>query len=279
MSKAMLKRLIGGVVTASGVERLRDRSWQANHQHPLVVLCFHRVTDAIPEDPITISKARFRAIIAAIARDYRPMAYDPLVDCLMSGAPWPRRAVAITFDDGYLDNYTTAAPILREHGVPATFFVAANLVGSDTVLPWEQHLAGQVPWMTWDHVRELDRHGFKIGAHTLSHCDLGRVQGAEAEREIRESKSKIERELGTPVRHFAFPFGSLKNINEANMELIRAAGYDSCCSAYGGIIRSAVDRYRIPRLPVNHWYKNLYELEFEMRILAPWKWQYRPVTF
>ncbi|MGH6630042.1 MAG: polysaccharide deacetylase family protein, partial [Burkholderiales bacterium] len=151
MYKRLLKRGLQRLLELSGVEQLRDSVWQRHALHPACILCFHRVTDAIPEDGITITPGRFAVVIEAIARDYAPVSLRSLVENIEQGRPWPRRAVAITFDDGYLDNYEIAAPILKKFSVPCTFFVAAHLMGSETVLPWDRHLAGKVPWMQWFH--------------------------------------------------------------------------------------------------------------------------------
>lgn len=271
MSKRILKRAILHALRFSGAERLRDFVWERQSLHPACILCFHRVTDAIPEDGITVTPSRFTAIIEAIARDYAPVSLRSIVENIEQGRPWPRRAVAITFDDGYLDNYQVAAPILKKFAVPCTFFVAAHLVGSQTVSPWDRHLAGKVPWMQWSHLRELRDQGFDIGSHTLTHCDLGKAEGAEARREIEESGVVLERELGTRPDLFAFPFGSPANITESNLEIVRGS-YRCCCSAFGGILRGRVDPYRLRRVPVNRWFETLSDLHFELRLLAPWRW-------
>ena len=71
-------------------------------------------------------------------------------------------SLSITFDDGYLDNYEIAAPILREVGLSATFFVTTNFIGSEFVPFWDSDLPQQPGWMSWKQVRELADHGFEI---------------------------------------------------------------------------------------------------------------------
>jgi peptidoglycan/xylan/chitin deacetylase (PgdA/CDA1 family) len=256
----------------SGAESLRDHRWQSRRVLPATVLCFHRVTDKIPEDAITITTARFRGIVRRLAAEYRVVPYAEIVADLYQQRQWPPRTVAITFDDGYLDNFVEAAPILAEHDLHATFFCAADLIGSNTVLPWDEPLRGRVPWMTWDQVRQLQDQGFEIGSHTLSHCDLGQVRGAEAKRELVESKRKLEERLGRAVPLFAYPFGGPANLLEENLQLVREAGYTACCSAHGGLVLPASDPFRIHRVPVNNWFQTVSSLEFEMRSGAFWRW-------
>ena len=102
----------------------------------------------------------------------------PLADAvkmLHAGGP-PEKLVAITFDDGYLDNATTAAPILKELDVPATFFISTDMIGGGRPFPHDV-LRDRVPQdhMSWDDVRSLAAQGFDIGSHTCSHADLGAV--------------------------------------------------------------------------------------------------------
>jgi peptidoglycan/xylan/chitin deacetylase (PgdA/CDA1 family) len=270
--KSVAKRALYVSIHRSGLEWTRDQLWLRQGRMHASVLCFHRVTDRIPEDAITISTARFRAIIEAVAAEYRPVAFTRMVDDLHTSRPWRERHVAVTFDDGYIDNYECAAPILEECGVPATFFVTSGFIGSSSIAPWDTSLAGRVGWMNWEHVRELRGRGFDIGSHTLTHCDLGKAGYEEAHREIVESKKYLEDRLGEKVPLFAFPFGQPSNMTEENRALVRQAGYSGCCSAFGGLVAPGTDPFRIPRVPVNNWFRTVAELHFELRALAPWRW-------
>jgi peptidoglycan/xylan/chitin deacetylase (PgdA/CDA1 family) len=106
-------------------------------RHDLRILAYHRVLDtADPEgfrfDPelISASSDAFRQQLAIVKRRFAPMRFDELIDCLDRGRPVPRRAVLITFDDGYDDNYRYAWPILRDAGLSAMFFVSTGHIDS-----------------------------------------------------------------------------------------------------------------------------------------------------
>lgn len=101
------------------------------------ILAYHRVLDtAEPEDfrfdPELVSASReaFRAQLAIVARRCSPIRFDELIDRLDRGRAPPRRAVLITFDDGYDDNYRIAFPLLREAGLSAMFFVSTGHIDS-----------------------------------------------------------------------------------------------------------------------------------------------------
>ena len=103
----------------------------------LRILAYHRVLDSIEPadfsfDPelISASSDAFRRQLSIVKRRFAPMRFDELIDCLDRRRPVPRRAVLITFDDGYDDNYRHAWPILRDVGLSAMFFVCTGHIDS-----------------------------------------------------------------------------------------------------------------------------------------------------
>jgi peptidoglycan/xylan/chitin deacetylase (PgdA/CDA1 family) len=271
------KRLVRSAILQSetrlGIERLRDKRWAAQKILPAAVLLFHRVTDDIPEDGITVSKRTFRVMMENLARHYKPISLHALLDHRDRAEMWLPRTVVVTFDDGYRDNYEYAAPILEEFRVPATFFLTIDAIGSERVMPWDEHLKGRVPWMNWSQVLEMHSRGFEIGSHTLTHPDLGQLRGPRAWEEISGSKAKLEDHLGAEAPFFAYPFGRKENFCEENRELARKAGYRCCCSAYGGFFNLASDAFNLQRMGINSWLSSPSDLDFEIRIAAPWRWR------
>ncbi|MFN3325513.1 MAG: polysaccharide deacetylase family protein [Bryobacteraceae bacterium] len=176
---------------------------------------------------------------------------ETLVHCLANGSKGPgvpKRAVVIHFDDGYRDNASDAAPLLRAADLPAAFFIASGFI--DTSRSFE-HDKTKSPHrfenMTSEHVRQLAREGFEIGAHTVNHVDLGSVDAQTAVKEIVESRRALECILGAPVSLFSYPFGRPENITEDARTVIRDAGYRALFSAYGGAVQKKTDVLDIPR--------------------------------
>jgi peptidoglycan/xylan/chitin deacetylase (PgdA/CDA1 family) len=270
--KRIAKLTLLGLERQLGIEWLRDKVWTARKTLPAPVLLFHRVTDDIPEDGITVSRQRFRAVIRNLREHYRPISLSELLNCREHGRMWPARTVVVTFDDGYRDNYEYAGPILAEFKVPATFFATVDAIGTECVMPWDENLQQRVPWMTWSQVRELHAQGFEIGSHTLTHPDLGQVRGPRAWEEISKSKTRLEDALGARVSLFAYPFGGKRNFCEENRELVRQAGYRCCCSALEGFVTLKSDPFNLRRISVNNWYSDPSDLDFEIRLAAPWRW-------
>ena len=130
----------------------------------------------------------------------------------------PQKSVALTFDDGGLDNYEVAFPILVEHGLSATFFVITKTVGAP----------GQ---MTWDQLREMAAAGMSIQSHTVSHPDLPSASDSRLRSELVDSREAIRQALDRPVYALAYPAGSydLRVIPAA-----KAAGYVMAVSTSKG---------------------------------------------
>jgi len=107
------------------------------------ILMYHGISDYPFRFPVwtQLPTARFESHLAILsAAGYTVHRLADIVDCLVSGRPFPRRAVAITFDDGFASNATRALPLLEKYGAPATVFLTAELIGNDELI-WTDRLA------------------------------------------------------------------------------------------------------------------------------------------
>lgn len=135
--------------------------------------------------------------------------------------------VALSFDDGMDDNHAVVLPILREHGLRATVYVATGLIGKPN--PWMAPESG-ARMMTVPELRELVAAGFEIGAHTVTHPDLSSLGFEDCLREMRDSREALERTLGVEVRTFAYPSC---HYGPAAVEAVQAAGFAAAVTCQG----------------------------------------------
>ena len=137
---------------------------------------------------------------------FRTLRLGEAADCVRDGVPFPDRALAISFDDGYRSVYREAFPVLQQYGMSATVFLTVgdpDDAGTGARLP---AMEGR-EMLAWNEIQEMHRWGIDFGAHTLTHPDLTRLPRARAEAEICTSKATIEDALGAEVTSFAYPFG------------------------------------------------------------------------
>ncbi len=226
-----------------------------------VIVLFHRVDDRYPGTPINSTRSEFWKFLKFFKRFYTVISLRELLDRLLRGDD-VSNCLAITFDDGYLDNYSDAAPMLARLGLPACFFVVTGYIGSDCVPWWDEELGIPSEWMNWDQVRSLHAQGFEIGAHTMSHLDLGVSVGDVSFAEIAGSKARLEQELGAPVDFFSYPYGRRHQIAEENREAVRRAGFTCCLSAFGGAVKPGDSPYHLNRTPISPWYASPYQFGF-----------------
>lgn len=233
-----------GLLRSIGYFGLRDR--MAPYA---TVLTFHRVNDR-DDDSLTIHPRLFEELLDVLMREYRVVSLSCLRDMMRKRQPVPARTVAITFDDGYLDNFDVAAPILKQRHLPATFFVTSGYIGTTRQFFWDSSDSVSHPLMTWDHVRQLYAEGFEIGAHSVNHLNLGKCSPDVVRKEVVDCKRQIEDRLGSQVAGFAYPFGGLECMSDLTTQIVREAGFLSCCSNYGGKVTSHSDHFNIERTGV-----------------------------
>jgi len=217
----------------------------------ITVLLYHRVCDAL-RDPLTVGVEQFERQVADMARRCQVVSLDDVIAGRVSRRSI-RPIVAVTFDDGYRDNFAYAAPVLLRHGVPAAFFVCTELVGTARPLRHDLDKLGfAVATMDWDEVGRLREWGFTVGSHTQTHVNCAKDDPEVVAAEILGSKRRLEMQLGLKEVIFAYPFGKRDDFNEYWREFVRRAGYVACLSAYGGSNRRRVDRFNVVRTGISH---------------------------
>lgn len=164
------------------------------------ILMYHYVGDLPPEAGalrrgLTVSPARFaEQLDTLIANGYTPITLGQMTAGLLDDAPLPEKPVVLTFDDGYTDAYTVAAPLLSERALTGTFFLVSGFMD-------------QPGYLTWAQAAALRDAGMEIGNHSATHPDLSALPSAALSAEIEGAFATFESVLGVRPTSFAYPLG------------------------------------------------------------------------
>ncbi|MCJ8014596.1 polysaccharide deacetylase family protein [Paenibacillus sp. KQZ6P-2] len=123
----------------------------------------------------------------------------------------PDKPILITFDDGYLDNFSVAYPILKKLQMKATIFATSDFIGSPNHLNWSQ-------------IKEMEQSGsIEIGVHTRHHVELTKINQLQLVDEVCGAKQRLEKRLGHPTIAFAYPSGKF---NQDVVQVVKRAGFE-----------------------------------------------------
>lgn len=160
-----------------------------------------------------------------------------LVDALEGKRTLPPGAVVITFDDGRVNQYHNALPILKKFGFPATFF------------PFTHAMDRNKRYFTWAQLREMQEAGMSVGSHTSLHVRVDRMKDAkQMHAEVTGSRTLLGEKLGSAATEFfSYPFGALSTAGDS---AVRAAGYRAARAYGGGSWNALANRWRLRSQPM-----------------------------
>jgi peptidoglycan/xylan/chitin deacetylase (PgdA/CDA1 family) len=174
---------------------------------------------------------------------YRAINMKELLKFIDYQEPLPRKAVAITIDDGYRSVYDLAYPILKKHGFTATLFIYTDFIDNSPNA------------LTWEQLKELARAGFEVESHTITHADLTLKRKGESqanylqriERELRVPRELIRTRLGQDPVWLAYPYGRYNNVV---VSMAVEAGYRGGVTVTRGVTPFFTNPFRVGRIQV-----------------------------
>lgn len=189
---------------------------------------------------LSVDPFQFEQELGWLAQNgYHTITLEDLYDNLKSGKSLPPKPIILSFDDGYIDFYYNAYPILRKYNFSAVAFIPTGFIGKPA-------------YMTWSMIEEISRWGgVEFGSHGVNHKDLASLSELELVRELEESKKVLEEKTHHPVDFLAYPYGSF---NQRVVLAARKAGYKAATSTIFGEKQSgdglfALRRLRVPGMP------------------------------
>jgi len=207
------------------------------------ILMYHEVVDAEAVDDLArkiqrsylLTRDDFGQQLRMLAAaGYSTVSLDALAKPQKAPPAVGLRPIVITFDDGFAGNYRYAFPMLQQYGFTATFFVVSNKIADSNMLQWSE-------------LDEMARHGMTIGSHTANHCLLSTLDETRTRFELRESKHRIEQQLGRSVHYLSLPSG---DSNRWYPQVAEECGYWGGCSSRLGLNDANTDRWFWRRITV-----------------------------
>lgn len=208
---------------------------------------------------------RFANLLKKLRENCDFVNFEEAVRMVVNHEMVDKPTIAFSFDDGWRDCYTQIAPQLEKYGVNAMFFVNPNFADAadkedsayiENFTVNTTKSPGKHP-MTWEQMKDLQRRGFLIGAHTMDHYCINDDNIEELEYQIGRCKEVIEKRLGTSCNYFAFPYGRLEHANPKSIEIacrhykyvFSQSDYKHYFSFDGKVINR---RHFEPFWPINH---------------------------
>lgn len=213
------------------------------------ILLYHSISNDSAEGfrPWSVAPELFDAHMRYLRDEgYCALSISQMVRGLKQGI-LPPKPIAISFDDGLADFKTHALPILEKCAFSSTLYVVSGYINATSHWLFADG-EGTRPMLTWEQLREIDRAGVEIGAHSHSHPQLDTLAIDEAWREIARSKWQIEEHLEHPIESFAYPYGYH---TQGLRRLVQQAGFSSACAVKHAMSASDDDPFALSRIFIN----------------------------
>ena len=242
--KRVSRFLVTRMSCCAGLITPKDRE---NRLPSARIITYHSIQPGANND-FSVSVRGFWDQIAYLSDHYPVVSLGRIADWLEGKTGIEQTSVAVTLDDGFLDNFEHALPILRRYRIPCTVFLIQDL------------LTRRCTWMGKPVLGKKEIHamageGVEFGSHSRSHLSLASasLSAEQLEREVRGSKTVLETFLGIPISYFSYPYGTARDVDDRVVEAVRRAGYRLGCTSIHGkniastnpllLKRTKVERY------------------------------------
>lgn len=208
------------------------------------ILMYHYVSTP-PEDAdvyrvdLSVEPDRFAEQLAYLAANgFQTIDFYDLSRAVTMQQQLPPKPVILTFDDGYLDNYTTAFPLLEQYGFKGTFFIVTEFVDRE-----------REGYMTWWMIREIAQAGHRIEPHSRTHPDLSLQEREELIWQTLGPQETIAFHIGYTPRYFSYPSG---RYNEEVITILQELNFWGAVTTWSGKEHGYADRFEWTRLRVRN---------------------------
>lgn len=202
------------------------------------ILLYHHIAKKTPQNSYYVSPEIFEKQLKWLKENnFKVISMDELYQGISGKNSLPKKPVVITFDDGYVDNYKNAFPLLKKYAYTATFFVKTNTIGKGD--------------MSWQMLKEMQDAGMTIASHSMSHQDLKKMKIEDVDRELLGSKQVLEKNLGVEVKYFSYPLGAFSSQTAAEVKKIKYLAAFTVIHRVNQNIKTENDYYKLPRVHID----------------------------
>lgn len=199
------------------------------------MLYYHSVNPSEANEIIISPEKLKNQLMLIKSLGYNTITIDELNDYLTSNKNIPEKSIVISFDDGYMDNYTYAFPILKELNMKATIFLITSGIDDGY-------------YLSSDQIKEMASYGIDFESHTVSHKKLDTLTYEEQLSELKNSKITLENLLNKKINTIAYPFGAY---NEDTIKAAKEANYTLAFTTKYGNIHIGDSLLELNRIYVN----------------------------
>ena len=217
-------------------------------QYVAPIIMYHSVNpDAVAENRLAVPTEAFERQMRFLKEHhYNVLSLESLAGLIKEKKKIPRKSIAITFDDGYKDNYIYAFPILKKYNLPATMFIIVDEVGRP-----------QADRLSWDEIKTMQDSGIiTFGSHTLGHEHLPDIKSEQdLKKQIFDSMGILEEKLNKKITIFSYPNGGF---NDRVRRIVIDAGYKLAVATNPGKKFANDDIFALKRLRISANCNNLF---------------------
>ncbi|GAB6167864.1 hypothetical protein JCM1393_03240 [Clostridium carnis] len=199
------------------------------------ILMYHSIADGYPNNRLVVSVSQFTEEIKWLKeKEFTPMLLDEVIEAFKTGKV-PKKPIAITFDDGYADNYTDAYRILKEYKMKGTFFIITNNTDADSY------------YMNSGMLKEMHSNGMGIENHTSIHRELNKMTREEKIKAIKDGINALREKVSVESKFLCYPVG---RYDDETISVAKELGLHGAVTTEGGIATIKDGNYSLKRVRI-----------------------------
>lgn len=199
------------------------------------ILMYHSISDENPANSLMVPPSMFEEQMAWLEENgFTAMNLDEAIEAMETGKV-PKNPVVITFDDGYMDNYKSAFPILKNHNLKATFFVITDGVDDGY-------------YMSSDMLKEMHSEGMSIESHTANHLELNKLSREDAYESIKRAQDFLRDNIGSDGNYLCYPVG---RYSDETIEICKELGIKASVTTESGTSSISDGRFKLKRVRIS----------------------------